>query len=169
MRYQNLCPLVLLSVSFACGQSSTPIVADLGADRGILLSEAGFQSGAVEAANLTNVHVNSLATLQTQAETEVIAMRLRELFDRAENCRQRNWDIPKSVPIEFGLRSDSAAFGYGPRADKQRIEEWFRTHNTNVFNDSELAPPTMPPPQSFQPVIRLRSEPRHHSRHADLH
>jgi hypothetical protein len=88
------------------------IVADLGADRGILLSEAGFQSGAVEAANLTNVHVNSLATLQIQAETEVIAMRLRELFDRVENCRQRYWDIPKSVRIEFGLRPDSAAFGY---------------------------------------------------------
>jgi len=88
------------------------IVADLGADRGILLSEAGFQSGAVEAANLTNVHVNSLATLQTQAETEVIAMRLRELFDQVENCRQRYWDIPKSVRIEFGLRPDSGAFGY---------------------------------------------------------
>jgi restriction system protein len=88
------------------------IVADLGADRGILVSEAGFQSGAVEAANLTNVHVNSLATLQTQAETEVIAMRLRELFDRVENCRQRYWDIPKSVRIEFGLRPDSGAFGY---------------------------------------------------------
>lgn len=88
------------------------IVADLGADRGILLSEAGFQSGAVEAANLTNVHVNSLATLKTQSETEVIAMRLRELFDRVEKCRQRYWDIPKNVRIEFGLRPDSGAFGY---------------------------------------------------------
>jgi hypothetical protein len=88
------------------------IVADLGADRGVLLSEAGFQSGAVEAANLTNVHVNSLATLQTQAETEVIAMRLRELFDRVENCRQRYWDIPKSVRIQFDLRPDSGAVGY---------------------------------------------------------
>ena len=39
------------------------IVADLGADRGILLSEGGFQSGAIEAAALTNVHVNSLVNL----------------------------------------------------------------------------------------------------------
>ena len=38
------------------------IVADVGADRGILLSEVGFQSGAVEAAKLTNVHVTSLAS-----------------------------------------------------------------------------------------------------------
>lgn len=88
------------------------IVADLGADRGILLSETGFQSGAVEAANLTNVHVNSLATLQAQSESEVIAMRLRELFDRVESCRQRYWDLPKSVRIDCGLRPESMAFGY---------------------------------------------------------
>jgi putative SOS response-associated peptidase YedK len=47
---------------------------------------------------------------------------------------------------------------YGRRADKQRIAEWFRTHNTNVFNDPELAPIYNAAPQTFQPVIRLNSE-----------
>jgi putative SOS response-associated peptidase YedK len=47
---------------------------------------------------------------------------------------------------------------YGRRADKQRIAEWFRTHNTNVFNDSELAPTYNVAPQSFQPVVRLNPE-----------
>ena len=47
---------------------------------------------------------------------------------------------------------------YGRRADKQRIAEWFRTHNTNVFNDPELAPTYNAAPQSFQPVIRLNAE-----------
>jgi putative SOS response-associated peptidase YedK len=47
---------------------------------------------------------------------------------------------------------------YGRRADKQRIAEWFRTHNTNVFDDSELAPTYNAAPQTFQPVIRLNSE-----------
>ena len=47
---------------------------------------------------------------------------------------------------------------YGRRADKQRIAEWFRTHNTNVFNDTELAPTYNAAPQSFQPVIRLNAE-----------
>lgn len=28
---------------------------------------------------------------------------------------------------------------YGRRSDKQRIAEWFRTHNINAFDDSELA------------------------------
>ena len=47
---------------------------------------------------------------------------------------------------------------YGRRADKQRIAEWFRTHNTNVFDDPELAPTYNAAPQTLQPVIRLNSE-----------
>jgi hypothetical protein len=80
------------------------IVADLGADRGILLCEAGFQSGALEAATLTNVHATSLAALRGTASAEFTAMRLRELFDRAETCRVRYWDLPKDARIKAGLR-----------------------------------------------------------------
>jgi len=48
---------------------------------------------------------------------------------------------------------------YGRRADKQRIAEWFQTHNTDVFNDPEpLAPSYNIAPQSFQPVVRLDPE-----------
>jgi putative SOS response-associated peptidase YedK len=47
---------------------------------------------------------------------------------------------------------------YGRRADKQRIAEWFQTHNTNVFNDPEMTPTYNAAPQSLQPVIRLNSE-----------
>src|ERR1700731_1259012 len=47
------------------------IVADIGADRGILLSEAGFQSGAIEAANLTNVRVTSLAEISVTARNDI--------------------------------------------------------------------------------------------------
>jgi putative SOS response-associated peptidase YedK len=47
---------------------------------------------------------------------------------------------------------------YGRRADKQRITEWMRTHNTNVFDDSTFAPSYNVAPQSFQPVVRLDSE-----------
>jgi putative SOS response-associated peptidase YedK len=42
--------------------------------------------------------------------------------------------------------------------DGQRIAEWFPTHNTNVFSDSELAPTYNAAPQSLQPIIRLNSE-----------
>ena len=88
------------------------IVTDLGADRGILLSEAGFQSGAFEAAGLTNVHLSSLANLRETASAEIMAMRLRELYDHIENCRQRYWNIPKETRITHGLRPDTGAGGY---------------------------------------------------------
>jgi putative SOS response-associated peptidase YedK len=50
---------------------------------------------------------------------------------------------------------------YGRRADKQRIAEWFHTHNTDVFNDeyyeinsTRLAPSYNISPESIQPVVR---------------
>ena len=49
---------------------------------------------------------------------------------------------------------------YGRRADKQRIAEWFQTHNTNVFDDeaSYLEPSYSVAPQTMQPVVRLDSD-----------
>lgn len=88
------------------------IVSDLGADRGILLSETGFQSGAIEAAQLTNVQVTSLRELKGAARKEIMTMRLRELYDRAEACREQYWDIPKQERIERGLRPDVMEDGY---------------------------------------------------------
>lgn len=88
------------------------IVADLGADRGILLSEAGFQSGAIEAANLTNVQVTSLAEVSATAKNEIYSMRLRELYDRIEECNDRYWDLPKDHRIEHGLRPEVGELGY---------------------------------------------------------
>lgn len=47
---------------------------------------------------------------------------------------------------------------YGRRADKQRIAEWFHTHDTNVFDESTYAPSYNVAPQSMQPVVRLDRE-----------
>jgi len=88
------------------------IVADVGADRGILLSEAGFQSGAIEAANLTNVQVTTLAEVSATAKNDIYSMRLRELYDRIEKCNDRYWDIPKDQRIEHGLRPEVYEWAY---------------------------------------------------------
>lgn len=88
------------------------IVSDVGADRGILLSESGFQSGALEAANLTNVQVTSLASLSVSSENDVFIMRLRDLFSRIEECSDRYWGIAKDERIKHGLRPDVGGFGY---------------------------------------------------------
>jgi len=88
------------------------IVADLGADRGILLCEAGFQSGAIEAANLTSVRVSSLESVRATASADISAMRVRELYDRVESCRLRYWDLPKAHRIQHALRHDVGEIGY---------------------------------------------------------
>lgn len=88
------------------------IVNDLGADRGILLCEVGFQAGAIEAANLTNVQVTSLASLSIEACQDISAMRLREFYDRIENCNDRYWDLPKDFRKLTGLRPDFMEIGY---------------------------------------------------------
>lgn len=99
------------------------IVSDTGADRGILLSESGFQSGAIEAANLTNVQVTSLSEARVKSEHDINAMRLRDLFDRTETCKARYWDIPKSTRIENGLRPDVGAPGYSATVVMSAAEE----------------------------------------------
>jgi restriction system protein len=86
------------------------IVSDVGADRGILLSEGGFQSGTIEAANLTNVQVISIADMRENASGSIFAMRLRDLFDRVGICKDKYWDIPKEVRIKFGLRTEEADY-----------------------------------------------------------
>ncbi len=88
------------------------IVADLGADKGILLAENGFQSGAIEAANLTNVQVTSLADLQSIVSKNIRASRMSEIHSRLEQCRFRYYEIPKSTRIALGLRQEVEDFGY---------------------------------------------------------
>lgn len=88
------------------------IVADLGADRGILLCEKGFQSGAIEAAQLTNIQVTSLAAVTQSARHDIYSMRLRDLYDRIEVCSDRYWGIPKQQRIESGLRGDVGELAY---------------------------------------------------------
>ena len=88
------------------------IVADVGADRGIILSESGFQSGAIEAANLTNIQVTSLAELSLSSKNDIFSMRLREQYVRIESCKERYWAIPKYERIDHGLRPDPGGRGY---------------------------------------------------------
>jgi restriction system protein len=107
------------------------IVADIGADRGILLSEAGFQIGAIEAANLTNVRVTSLAEISATARNDIYSMRLRELYDRIEECNDRYWEIPKDHRIAHDLRPAVGSLGYSGA----RIVELCRDLLSRAFRD----------------------------------
>lgn len=106
------------------------IVHDVGADRGIILSESGFQSGAFEAAELTNVQLSSLAKLEISSQQDIYVVRLRELFNRIEDCTEIYWDIPKEIRIEAGLRPDISGYSGRMVIDfmKELISRAFRRH-----------------------------------------
>ncbi len=88
------------------------IVIDLGADRGILMAENGFQQGAQEAAILTNVRLSSLAELERSSSADISMMRIRDMQERVDDCRRRYWAIEKQTRIALGLRHDVGTWGY---------------------------------------------------------
>jgi len=88
------------------------IVSDLGADRGVILCETGFQSGAYEAAQFTNVQVSSLAELGDTSKAALASFRLRELFNRSCVARERYWAISKDDRIAKGLRGEVGDLSY---------------------------------------------------------
>src|ERR1700723_1013967 len=55
------------------------IVDDIGADRGVILSERGFQSGAMRAAMKTNVILTSLVDLRRTADAEILSFLITRL------------------------------------------------------------------------------------------
>jgi hypothetical protein len=55
------------------------VVSDVGADRGFLLSEVGFQSGAVTAARFANVTLTNLADLRENAGLDAQNARLKQI------------------------------------------------------------------------------------------
>lgn len=97
------------------------IVNDLGADRGILLSESGFQKGAMEAASLTNVYPTSMAELRRSANDDLARMRLALISERLEICKARYWSHSKSVRIDYGLRPEVPAPGWSGDVEMNRV------------------------------------------------
>lgn len=81
------------------------IVSDLGADRGILMSESGFQSGAQEAARLTNVQLTSLAELTVTARDALGRAQETELTTAAnEIARWREMSTLTDGPVPGPVR-----------------------------------------------------------------
>jgi hypothetical protein len=63
------------------------IVKDVGADRGILLSESGFQAGAIRMARSSNITLSSIADLKDNSEDERAQIGLIELRKRFSGFR----------------------------------------------------------------------------------
>jgi hypothetical protein len=88
------------------------IVEDVGADRGILLSESGAQIGAVAVTHKSNVHVTSIVELKAVAADEIVLEQVRALPRRVAMAHARYWAMSKSHREEHGLRPEGAMGGY---------------------------------------------------------
>ncbi|GAA5032261.1 restriction endonuclease [Microbacterium fluvii] len=76
------------------------VVADVGADRGILLCERGFQAGAYRAAVATNTTLTSLADLRENTQAEREAASLQAITRRAAQTAQRVSQLwPWATPL----------------------------------------------------------------------
>ncbi|MEW2086900.1 restriction endonuclease [Streptomyces sp. NPDC005283] len=72
------------------------IVADVGADRGLVFAENGFQAGAIRVARNANLTLTSLVDFRQNAEDELAAMKVRGLQERItalENEFHSLWDL----------------------------------------------------------------------------
>ena len=65
------------------------IIQDIGADRGFLLSEQGFQSGAIRMAQKSNITLTSLEDLANLAEEEAIDAAIGSMSWRLQKARNR--------------------------------------------------------------------------------
>lgn len=65
------------------------IAADVGADRAFLLSESGFQSGAILATKNTNVTLTSLPDLRENTQAELSRIALAQIAQRAYELEDR--------------------------------------------------------------------------------
>jgi len=98
------------------------IVEQVGADRGLMMCEAGFQTGAEEVARRSNVHLTSLSDLRVSAEYELGMIGLRTLLARVRECRRRYWQLDKLRRIQSGLRPPVGVFGYSVTATLEAVE-----------------------------------------------
>jgi hypothetical protein len=73
------------------------IVDDVGADRGFLIAEGGFQSGAIEAAESTNITLVTLAELRASAEDDLQMLRLEATGRNLQRLSMRCFELRYSV------------------------------------------------------------------------
>jgi hypothetical protein len=71
------------------------IVQDIGADRGFLLSETGFQSGAIRATAHTNLTLSSIADLKIEAQASLVKDESSGLLIRRDRAHKRLWKLHK--------------------------------------------------------------------------
>jgi len=73
------------------------IVQDVGADKGFLLSEVGFQSGALRVSQNTNITLTSIADLRETAQQSLQQAAAAKLHWRMTQVKQQLWRLHKQT------------------------------------------------------------------------
>lgn len=77
------------------------VVDDVGADRGVLIAESGFQPGANNAAKSNNISLLTFKKLRELAKTDLLSALLRKLEEKAEHLFELLHDLfyPEPEPL----------------------------------------------------------------------
>jgi hypothetical protein len=82
------------------------IIDDIGADKGFIISEKGFQSGAIEAAKNSNISLTTFEELLKETSHYVQDEILNSYKKRLQILENRYWSHSKSTRKEYGLRGE---------------------------------------------------------------
>lgn len=82
------------------------IAEDIGVDRAFIISEVGFQSGAHEAAESTNVKLKTYEELKTDTRHLIESEIIKTYKKRLELIEARYWSHKKSIRKKYGLRGE---------------------------------------------------------------
>lgn len=86
------------------------IVSDIGADKGFIISEKGFQKGAVEAAKDSNILLTTLSELKSQTKHYIQDEILKAYKKRLILLENRYWSHSKKIRKQYGLRGEIGDF-----------------------------------------------------------
>jgi hypothetical protein len=79
-------------------------VADVGADRGVLFSESGFQAGAVRRASRSNITLSSLSDMRANAADEAAQLAMNGLLGRIVKLEERLLALTLGEDVMGGRR-----------------------------------------------------------------
>jgi thymidine kinase len=80
------------------------IADDLGVDKAFIVSSSGFQSGAIEAANNTNIKLLTFEQLKEETKGFVESEIIKTYETRLDLLENRYWSHSKEVRVKYGLR-----------------------------------------------------------------
>lgn len=109
------------------------IVEDTGANLGIVISDAGFQSGAQQAAVNSSVRLATYDEFLTVAASEIEQVALLQMPSRIATAWSRYWGISKSNRIDLGLRPDTTSFGYSGQVELSEVQAVLLSALAGVF------------------------------------